>query len=225
MNTTCDALAVLNAAGETMDSVAFNQWVSTHTGMNVDEQCHAILGKPDADAMSKLWEQQNADGGFGLTENYTSDFYDTLLVLMTEMYMQEQGYPAVDSTKLKMALYYIASQRNADGGFGYNKGDVSRTMLTAEYTLLLKKWNLKFADSDSLTAFCEQQYTGEFSEHTFMEQCTLARLLYQTQSSLWTEEHLTKLLAAQQEDGSIYNNVEDTMEFIILLEDMTKEGE
>ena len=123
MNTTCDALAVLSIVGETVQSLAYDTWLSGHGDWNVDEQCHAVWGRPNAEAMDRIWQQQNADGGFGLTTGYASDLYDTLLVLKTEIYMREMGGYTGDSQRLMAALNYIVSRRNADGGFGYHEKD------------------------------------------------------------------------------------------------------
>lgn len=223
MNTTCEALAVLQYAGNSMESAAFDAWSSGEDGRNVDEQCHAIWGRPNRDAMNRIWEQQNADGGFGLTKTYTSDTYDTLLVLMTEIYMQQMGYNAVDSQKLMNAINYIVTRRNADGGFGYTEKDESRTLLTAEYAIILAKLNMTLANNDTISLYCNQQYTGDFSETVFLEQGMLAEWMYHT--GRWTMQDMQAVLSVQRENGSIYDNVEDTMVFIVLVDDMIEGGE
>lgn len=226
MNTTCDVLAVLQSVDETMDSPAYHSWAEAKgETMNVDEQCHALMANPDATAKNKLWEQQNADGGFGLTDTYTSDLYDTLLVLRTEIYMQELGFASVDSGRLTNALSYIVTNRNADGGFGYHGKDVSRVELTAEYAVMLGKLQLSTTDDSSLTDFCTEQYTGDFSEEQFAGQAMLARVKQQLQHTAYSKEIMDELLAVQKENGSIYENVEDTMLYIVLLDEMIKEGE
>ncbi len=226
MNTTCDVLAVLQSVDETMDSPAYHSWAEAKgETMNVDEQCHALMANPDAAAKNKLWEQQNADGGFGLTDTYTSDLYDTLLVLRTEIYMQELGFAAVDSGRLTNALSYIVTNRNADGGFGYHGKDVSRVELTAEYAVMLGKLQLSTTDDSSLTDFCTEQYTGDFSEEQFAGQAMLARVKQQLQHTAYSKEIMDELLAVQEEDGSIYENVDETMLYIVLLEEMLREGE
>lgn len=225
MNTTCDALAVLSIAGETVQSPAYDTWLSGHGEWNVDEQCHAVWGRPDAEEMDRIWQRQNADGGFGLTDGYASDLYDTLLVLKTEIYMQEMGYSAVDSGKLRDALSYIVSRRHADGGFGYNENDQSRIELTAEYAIILSKLQLSIEGDDRMKSFCGERYTGDFSESEFPEQGMLARLLQQTQGGSYTKEHMHELLSVQKENGSIYDDVEDTMVFIVLIDEMIKGGE
>lgn len=225
MNTTCDALAVLSIAGETVQSPAYDAWLSGHGKWNVDEQCHAVWGRPDAEEMDRIWQRQNADGGFGLADGYASDLYDTLLVLKTEMHVREMGYPAADSEKLEAALSYIVSRRHADGGFGYNEKDQSRISLTVEYAIILSKLQLRLAEDDRMKSFCMERYTGDFSETRFSEQGMLARFLQQTEGGNYTKEHMQEVLSVQRENGSIYDNVEDTMVFIVLTDEMIKGGE
>lgn len=225
MNATCDALAVLRLAGETVESTAYDTWLSENGDRNIDEQCHAVWGRPDAETMNRIWQRQNADGGFGLTDGYVSELYDTLLVLKTEIYMQEMGYPAADSGKLGAALSYIVSRRHADGGFGYHENDQSRIELTAEYAIILSKLQLSIAEDDRIESFCEERYTGDFSETEFLEQGMLARLLQQMQGGSYTKEYMYEVLSVQRENGSVYDDVEDTMLFIVLTDEMIKGGE
>lgn len=219
MNTTCDALAVLQVTDSAMESTAYHNWVASLTQANVDEQCHAIWGKPDEEAMKALWSQQNADGGFGLTATFTSDLYDTLLVLKTEIYMQELGYASVEEDRLSNALNYIASRRNADGGFGYHEQDGSRITLTAEYAIILHKLGVTLQD-ESLKNFCEEQYTASFEEESYYHQTMLARVQHQYNGNTWTAENLEQILSVQKENGSIYEDVENTILFITLMDEM-----
>lgn len=225
MNTTCDALAILSLIDETVQSPAYDTWLSVHGKRNVDEQCHAVWGGSDAEEMDNLWQQQNTDGGFGLTDDYTSDLYDTLLVLKAEMYMREIGCPAADSAKVEAALSYIMSKQHADGGFGYNEKDQSRISLTVEYAIILSKLQLNIAEDNKIESFCMERYTGDFSETGFSEQGMLARLLQQMQGGDYTKEHMQEVLSVQKENGSIYDDVEDTMVFIMLTDEMIKGGE
>ncbi len=225
MHTTCDALTVLRIAGEPMESKGYDAWVAAgQDGMNIDEQCHALLVNPDKEGMTRLWEQQNADGGFGLTPTYTSDLYDTLLVLRTEFYLRKQGIATASGEQLTGALAYIANHRNADGGFGYNEMDNSREEFCAEYYLYILRSGLTLKD-DTLKKYCQDAYTGEFTEDNFIKQVMLARVKQQSEPDTFSKENCGKLLSLQKEDGSIYESVEDTMLYIVLLDEMIKEGE
>lgn len=225
MHTTCDALTVLRIAGEPMESKGYDAWVAAgQDGMNIDEQCHALLVNADKEGMTRLWEQQNADGGFGLTPTYTSDLYDTLLVLRTEFYLRKQGIATASGEQLTGALAYIANHRNADGGFGYNEMDNSREEFCAEYYLYILRSGLTLKD-DTLKKYCQDAYTSEFTEDSFIKQVMLARVKQQSEPDTFSKENCGKLLSLQKEDGSIYESVEDTMLYIVLLDEMIKEGE
>lgn len=202
-----------------MQSAAYDKWVSALGEANIDEQCHSIWAKPNEEAMKSVWNQQNADGGFGLTDAFTSDLYDTLLVLKTELYMQELGYATADENKIQSALYYIASRRNVDGGFGYREQDGSRIALTAEYATILHKLNLNL-NEETLKNFCEEQYTGIFEEESYYNQTMLARVQVQCKQETYVSENIENILSVQKEDGSIYGDIEDTIVFITLLDEI-----
>lgn len=169
MNTTCNALAVLRAAGEEMESAAFMAWLDEGADANIDAQCHAVWGNPDTEQMKSIWSQQNTDGGFG-----------------------------------------------------YNQQDASRIVLTAEYAVILNKLGMELTGDNTLQTFCSGKYTGDFSGNMFLEQAALARALQPEAFLSWTKETIQKILSIQQENGSIYNNVEDTMIFIILSDEIIK---
>ena len=76
-----------------------------------------------------------------------------------------------------------------------------------------------------MESFCEKSYTGDFSETEFLKQGMLARLLQQTQGESYTKEHMHEVLSVQRENGSIYDDVENTMVFIVLIDEMIKGGE
>ncbi len=50
--------------------------------MNNDILAYLSWGTDDGTYLTELWRTQNGDGGFGLSSEYTSDCYDTLLALM-----------------------------------------------------------------------------------------------------------------------------------------------
>lgn len=223
MNTTCNALGVLQFVKEPVDSPAFSSWIEEKGELlNVDERCHALFANPDNAERFKLWEQQNADGGFGLNSHYTSDLYDTLLVIRTEIYMQEMGFDSIQPEKLTNAFSYIITRRNEDGGFGYHNMDDSKVELTAEYVLLLGKLNQDIENYNVMMDFCMEQYNGDFSEESFIKQAMLARVKQQIEKESYTKEVINDLLVVQKDDGSVYGNIEDTMLFVILLDEMMR---
>lgn len=77
-----------------------------------------------------LYETQNADGGFGLAEGYTSDIIDTKLALKA---LTDIG----ETEAMTNAALYISSLQNEDGGFGYQQGLSSNAYLSADIANIL----------------------------------------------------------------------------------------
>lgn len=77
-----------------------------------------------------LLDAQNADGGFGIYQDYKSDVIDTKLVLET---LADLG----ETEAMTKAAYYLASLQNEDGGFSYQPGLQSNPELTAEIADIL----------------------------------------------------------------------------------------
>ena len=113
-------------------------------------------------------------------------------------------------------------QQNADGGFGYHNMDDSKVELTAEYVLLLGKLNQDIKNYNVMMDFCMEQYNGDFSEASFIKQAMLARVKQQIEKESYTKEVINDLLVVQKDDGSVYGNIEDTMLFVILLDEMMR---
>lgn len=80
--------------------------------------------------INNLIDNQNPDGGFGLSEGYTSDIIDTKLALKA---LTDIG----ETEAMTNAALYIASQQNEDGGFGYQQGLSSNAYLTADIANIL----------------------------------------------------------------------------------------
>ncbi len=222
MNMTCDALAVMYITGKDTDSPSYDEWVIDSDRFNVDELCHAIWARPDAEKLKSLWNMQNPDGGFGLTEEYQSDIYDTLLVLMAESAAREAGYSSPDDA-VKKAIGYIADNRNDDGGIGYNKSDRSRIQFSGEYACMVRKLGYKLVTDQSMYSYCIDRYTGDYTERSFKEQSMAARYLQLCGAYEWSEDEMEKILDVQSDDGSIYGSIEDTIIFIMLLNDVCME--
>ncbi len=217
MNATCDALAVLKVTGKSTDSAAYDEWITGRNAFNVDEMCHALWVEFDEEAMNSLWSMQNPDGGFGLTNDYQSDPYDTMLVLITEALAREADYIPADEEAVKQAVSYISGHRNDDGGIGYSVSDRSRAILTAECACAIKKLGYKLVTDQSMYSYCRDLYTGSFDEESFDEQCMIARYLQLCGAYEWDEKEMQKILDAQDADGSIHGSIKDTMIFIMLM--------
>lgn len=100
--------------------------------MNVDGLSRYLLVDSlfDPFDLEDLLYAQNPDGGFGLTEGFTSDIIDTKLALKALTNLGE-------TEAMTKAAIYIMSLQNADGGFGYQSGLSSNALLTAEIADIL----------------------------------------------------------------------------------------
>lgn len=97
--------------------------------------------------------------------------------------------------------------------------DGTRITLTAEYAIILHKLGFELQD-DSLEKFCEEQYTANYEQESYYHQTMLARVHNQRDKDTWAAENIEAVLSVQREDGSIYEEVEDTILFITLLDEM-----
>ena len=97
--------------------------------------------------------------------------------------------------------------------------DGTRITLTAEYAIILHKLGFELQD-DSLEKFCEEQYTANYEQESYYHQAMLARVQHQIDADAFLAENIDAILSVQKEDGSIYGNVDDTIVFITLLDEM-----
>ena len=216
-NLTCNALAVLALENREMESGYLSAWKEQQETLNYDELSHLAWALGNADDMDEVWENQNEDGGFGLCRGYMSDPYDTLLVLMAEAAAGNREADGVHQEKVQNAIAYLVKQQKEDGGFGYSGTDISRPGLSAETGIVLQA--LQYEDDDffaALDAYCGEAFSGDFTETGFHEQAELARYLYSRETIQNPEEVEAALQEIQQENGSIYGDVSDTLQYILL---------
>ena len=212
INLTCDALAVLRMENEEIQSTYLEQWEKNKNEKNADEMAHLCWARGDGGYLEKLWKNQNSDGGFGLTGRYTSEGYDTLLALMA---VSASGTGV--SQPVREAAGYLLGNQNRDGGFGVVRDGDSEAGFSAETGIVLGSLELGTGESLSgLDSYCQDKFQNDFGEETFYEQEELARYLYQRGCISDPEETEKRLYAAQSEDGSVYGNVRDTIQFILL---------
>lgn len=229
-NFTCNAMAVLREEKNETDSTFLTKWEQEHTVLNVDELAHLAWARGCQSYLDTAWEWQNEDGGFGLTESYTSDVYDTMLVLLAqEAVWEKDGLEEItDSTEQKYhsdrmtkAVNYLIGQQKADGGFGYTKFDISVPELSAQVGIVLLLASVDNASVyEKLDSYCQNVFTADFSEETFLEQAKLAGYLYKRELINDTDDVEKKLNAVQAEDGSVYGSVKDTIQYILLVREI-----
>jgi hypothetical protein len=74
----------------------------------------------------------------------------------------------------------------------------------------------------NLDNYCQNAFTSDFSEESFYEQAELARYLYRRNVAEDTEKIEQLLQDVQKEDGSIYEDGEDTIQYILLVNEIEK---
>lgn len=225
-NDTCDALAVLRKEGIETDSTYLKEWEQEHAKRNVDEQAHLAWAWKDLKYLDAVWEQQNKDGGFGLEGDYASDVYDTFLVLSAQAAIREQNPMSKEeseenleklSERVLHAVDYLMEQQRPEGGFGYTKAEPVNPGLSAEIGLAVLTLGIE-ADAfyKKLDRYCQSVFQADFSEDAFYGQAELARYLYRRGKIEDAPAVEEKLYAAQNGDGSIYGNIRDTIQYILL---------
>ena len=73
---------------------------------------------------------------------------------------------------------------------------------------------------EKLDSYCQNVFTADFSEETFLEQAKLAGYLYKRELINDTDDVEKKLNAVQAEDGSVYGSVKDTIQYILLVREI-----
>lgn len=219
-NETCNAIAVLTSEQRTVQSSYLEEWMQQEEKKNTDELCHLVWAYGNEDMLNQMMKRQNEDGGFGLNEKYTSDVYDTMLVLDAAASVEARK-GAEDS--VQNAVTYLIEQQNEDGGYGYTSINPSDTALTADVGIALI---LNGAEDEEfyakLDTYCQAAFRADFSEECFEEQARLARYLYmreQISNAVETEEMLQEM---QLENGSIYDDVECTIQYILLMREIER---
>ena len=110
---------------------AARTWFSSQNSIYTDELSRTIIalsGEIDVSALvATLVSYRNADGGWGLTQNYPiSNPYDTVLALQA---LKAVNYS--DQSVINSALSYPLSIQNPDGGWGFYPGADSNVYVTA----------------------------------------------------------------------------------------------
>ncbi len=163
INLTCDVLAVLRMEKETMQSRYLEQWEEKNKEKNLDEMAHCSWAVGDGRYLEEMWKEQNPDGGFGITGEYMSEGYDTLLVLMAAAASGgDVAGPAGE------AAAYLLGTQNKDGGFGAVRGEGSEPGYSAEAGMALCSMGTAPEENlAGLDAYCLGQFRNEFGEENF----------------------------------------------------------
>ncbi len=229
-NLTCGAMAVLREEGKEVDSPYLHQWEKDKKELNIDEAAHLVWGWRDKAYLDSIWEWQNEDGGFGLTKEYTSDVYDTMLVLLAEAAVKENGdltgteenvNQESSLQRIRSAVDYIINQQREEGGFGYTATGNMSPSLSAQIGIAMLMLGVKEeAVYEKLDSYCEKAFQADFTERSFYEQAGIARYLYKRNKIKNSDDIEEKLYVTQGEDGSIYESVADTIQYILLINEI-----
>ena len=223
-NLTCNVFYVLAKENRELKANYLTMWKEQQENLNNDELAHLAWATGDFGYMNDVWENQNEDGGFGLCKGYESNPYDTLLVLMAEVATSKPNEQQPE--KVQKAMMYLVENQNEDGGFGYTEWDKSNPLLSAEVGIVVQ--TLQYEGDDfysALDRYCNGIFTKKFSKTEFQEQAEIARYLY-CRGLVNDSENIEKILReTQEENGSIYNSVEDTILYILLENEIDKYNE
>jgi len=226
-NDSANIMAVGRLFGQEYESGFMKEWAANHHDYDNDVLAHLSWGMGDKDCLLKLWNNQNNDGGFGLSTEYTSDCYDTLLALMAAAaYYRIHGialYDFIETEKVAAAAEYLIGSQNPDGGIGYHITDESREGLSCEIGIILLTLGFdsnvfyRKLDNYCLTAFDTANINESFSEWA-----ELLRYMYRRELSFDTENAETLLEKVQQSNGSVNNSIDDTLQYILLMDEIEK---
>lgn len=229
INDTANALTILGREGKPTDSTFLEKWKGSHKDMNTDEMVHIARAeymsadsKEAESLLSDIMSRQNPDGGFGLTEEYESDVYDTVLAL-SAVCAQAVATPtdatADYSNTAGDAAFYLAGKQKSDGGYAYTDASDSSPYLTAYAGMILSMCGCDDLPAwTALDVYCQDRFTGELSEDTFAEQAVLAMYMYRRELIQDADAFEEKLHSVQGSDGSVYGDITDTIWYILLLD-------
>ena len=220
INDTAEAVAILKRFSDT-DVSKNSTWISNYKKTNNDELARAVMATGDENDLQSIFKTQNSDGGFGLTAEYKSDVFDSVLVLEAINSLNKKDR----SNETWRLVTYIARQMNKNGSFSYTKNSDENVALTAMSLYVVSKFmhdnNIK---SDLTTDMIEKSsaYLKSKSENSFakdkIEETIYVDLALQETGLFELQEStINGLKNVQKEDGSFYNDVHLTSLAIWLL--------
>ena len=202
-------------------------WIQKQKIRNNDDRSR-YLSIPEiqlASGVDALVNRMGSDGGWPLSEAYSSNIYDTLLAAETLLLNH-----TANINPIKSAINYILPLQNYDGGWSYIKDAAPSLYLTAhiikvldtfrsktrlsseELEIALKKgrqYLLSNLDADNTCGLTKERIKATFYAYEAV------RKTDETLSS----DMLNKILSTQGSNGSIYNSPELTALFINLLQE------
>jgi len=224
VNDTFDAISVILMTEDPHDYSPWAEWAGSSFRLdNTDVIARQAAAFNDPGPIFDLVSnQQNPDGGWGIAKGYSSDVYDTLLVLdYIVRYQATDGWYEY----AEKAVEYIFSQVREDGSLSYNSNSGSSDLLTAMAVYDISLFDQKMLAEDGepgkrLGPMAE--YLRKSAPDTYTDEDTEAALwrdmaLYQYSSELQQADLLEKLKDAQKENGSFADSIHCTQLAVRLL--------
>lgn len=127
INTTAETSYVYGLCGVKLDDKT-KSWLDNNiVDNNVDVLSREIMATGNTKLFDNIMSCQNSDGGFGLSKEYKSDVWDSLLVLEA---INKTGCRDYDDESWKL-VNYIVNQINDNGSYSYTKQSEDNVIITS----------------------------------------------------------------------------------------------
>lgn len=221
INDTAEAAEVLRNFSEKDLSGTVSWLKSNDYDENIDTISRTAAACQDRGILDSVVSYANADGGFGLYEDYASDILDSVLVLEAINSCRSENY--IDSGS-SLCLYLIGNA-NSDGGWSYSPDSDSDVKLTSMVTYAVDK----FLDDNMLTSeaaenalsasadFLRNNSADSFDSESIEETLYSNIAFMQYDGSIDYKAVLNGLNKVQNGNGSFYNDVHLTSLAVKLL--------
>ena len=210
VNDTADAVYMLRRSGAD-SSAAAEQAAGRITCL--DEAAQLAAAAANTAYLADVMSEQKPDGGFGLTAAYSSDTYDTALVL----FALGEGGTGSWGTAASEAALWLTGQQRSDGSYAYNENSDSSVSLTALSLCALSSLrdagvlpeesrNSLAATAAYLRADDADDYSNQGIEETLLQ--TIALLRYD--GAVSAADVISQLHSAQHTNGSFGTGIHAT---------------
>lgn len=221
INDTAEAAEVLRNFSEKDLSGTVSWLKSNGCDENIDTLSRTAAACQDREILDSIISYTNADGGFGLYEDYASDILDSVLVLEAINSCGSENY--IDSGS--SLCLYLVENANSDGGWSYSFDSDSDVKLTSMVTYAVDK----FLDDNMLTSeaaenalsasadFLRNNSADGFDSESIEETLYSNIAFMQYDGSVDYKAVLNGLNKVQNNNGSFYNDVHLTSLAVKLL--------
>lgn len=230
VNETCEVLQVFNMLDiDTNVSDAYSWLDKNGYAANNDSLSRYIaINTANNDALTKLLGNQNEDGGFGLTSDYTSDTLDSLLAMEALMNTEDKCQDEVE-----LLISYLISVQNEDGGWGNNRKSGSNAVFTARIADAIFNYTFQnFLQADAVTdslekaaAYLKNIDYNDFSDENIKQSLYVYNFLCDYSKIADSTEFIQNLITVQNENGSFYEDINTTCLVIKILKSVQRRAQ